>query len=267
MFQMGRVGFAVKGLVKRPMSMLGQRIGSSLLRFGRSNNATPKPFVVMQRRTAVMLFSHSSKPSIQPQMPSSQLSSTTSPSRAFMNDRGCSSRVVLRSPPRRNMSSSNNKDVDVAPTGKSEKAESVTGANYIGHTVYATPFYKFVLVVTGKFLPHKIPTRVSQGTVSTAMSRFRVMVGTIMMFVMYYVSELAIKSGRRARDGGEESLYDSVTARRIQAEKRQYTRDFEVQKERYERRKRDLREAMEAADAEEEEKKRQGKENNNQQEK
>eukprot|EP00055_Hartaetosiga_balthica_P000054 m.135524 g.135524 ORF g.135524 m.135524 type:complete len:232 (+) comp10063_c0_seq1:32-727(+) len=146
---------------------------------------------------------------------------------------------------RRNLSSSK----DVVPTNELPKTESVIGANYIGNTVYVTPFYKFVLVITGKYLPHKVPKRVTSGSLTSAFSRFRIMVGTLLMYISFRVAEVAIQEGKRARDGGEECLYDSVSARKIQAEKRQYARDYVVQKERYEKKLRDEAETGSAIDA------------------
>ncbi|EGD81138.1 hypothetical protein PTSG_13148 [Salpingoeca rosetta] len=47
---------------------------------------------------------------------------------------------------------------------------------------------------------------------------------------MLYLMELAIRKGRAARDGGEECLYDTPTARSLQAKKRQWTREYELRK-------------------------------------
>jgi len=48
---------------------------------------------------------------------------------------------------------------------------------------------------------------VGRGVMNMAYSRVRILMSTIVFFWLLYYIEMAIRSGRFARDGGEESIY------------------------------------------------------------
>ena len=67
----------------------------------------------------------------------------------------------------------------------------------------------------------------SNATLNGAFGRLRVIAATGTVFLMLAIAEEAIAAGRRARDGGEECLYNTATARELQTAKRQWVKDFD----------------------------------------
>ena len=55
--------------------------------------------------------------------------------------------------------------------------------------------------------PLQAPMEVGRGVMNMAYSRVRILMSTIVFFWLLYYIEMAIRSGRFARDGGEESIY------------------------------------------------------------
>eukprot|EP01147_Barroeca_monosierra_P011182 gene11182-3240_t len=107
--------------------------------------------------------------------------------------------------------------------------KSPLAQDYVANQHFVTATHKLVLILSMKYWPHRVPPRVSHSTMNAAFGRIRIVVATATVFFMLYIMELAIREGRAARDGGEECLYNTPTARELQSRKRQWTREFEFQ--------------------------------------
>eukprot|EP00040_Diaphanoeca_grandis_P038765 m.257285 g.257285 ORF g.257285 m.257285 type:complete len:222 (+) comp35148_c0_seq1:265-930(+) len=79
---------------------------------------------------------------------------------------------------------------------------------------------KIVLVGSLKFLPHQIPEQIGLGVLNTAYSRFRILSSLVVWCVLLYYVEMAIRSGRLARDGGEQTIFKDKASLEVQEAKR-----------------------------------------------
>ncbi|EDQ86472.1 uncharacterized protein MONBRDRAFT_28118 [Monosiga brevicollis MX1] len=106
------------------------------------------------------------------------------------------------------------------------KAAGRNPSDYVANQTTLTFAHKFVLVATLKYWPHKLPQTVSLGVLNQAYGRFRIIAATLTIFLMLKIANMAMVLGRQARDGGDECLYDTKTARELQQAKRQWKREF-----------------------------------------
>eukprot|EP00045_Choanoeca_perplexa_P004292 m.37305 g.37305 ORF g.37305 m.37305 type:complete len:221 (-) comp12491_c0_seq1:1194-1856(-) len=100
--------------------------------------------------------------------------------------------------------------------------------DYVANQHFLTLTHKLVLVGTLTYWPHQLPKRASHAVLNGAYGRLRVIAATCTVFLMLAIAEEAMAAGRRARDGGEECLYNTSTARELQSAKRQWVKDFDT---------------------------------------
>eukprot|EP00049_Salpingoeca_infusionum_P026284 m.24799 g.24799 ORF g.24799 m.24799 type:complete len:164 (+) comp8641_c0_seq1:343-834(+) len=94
------------------------------------------------------------------------------------------------------------------------------------NTVLVTPFTRMLLIAMFKFTPSTVPERVSPGTISNAFMRLKLIVATAASIASLGVAEIAISAARDARDGGDECIYNTPSAKRLQEQKREWQRQY-----------------------------------------